>query len=150
MEKIIKKNVVLKSISQRYSSMETCILYSSFSILRILVIFKVIQSYIGGTEERNILLKTYGQIITDIYNIQHSCNFIVKSFRGTEQFYYEDSKKGIGKVMKLFQQKSSLGEETQKRNSSGSREEGLLKGDISFEKVWFKYPVSIDKLSEFN
>ena len=40
--------------------METTILYSSFSILRILVIFKVISSYINGTEERDILLKTYG------------------------------------------------------------------------------------------
>ena len=82
--------------------METTILYSSFSILRILVIFKVISSYINGTEERDILLKTYGQIIVDIYNIQHCCNFIVKSFMGTEEFYYEDSKKGIGKVMRLF------------------------------------------------
>jgi len=30
---------------------------------------------------------------------------------GSEEFYYDDSKKGIGKVMKLFEEKSSFGED---------------------------------------
>lgn len=74
---------------------------------------------------------------------------------GTEEFYYDDSKKGIGKVMKLFEEKSQFGEGSSIKNNSDSKENNeaavtLLKGDINFENVCFKYPESKDKLAEIN
>jgi len=73
---------------------------------------------------------------------------------GSEEFYYDDSKKGIGKVMRLFEEKSSFGEDTFGNSSSSGDTNGgvvaLLEGDISFENVWFKYPASKDRLAEIN
>ena len=73
---------------------------------------------------------------------------------GSEEFYYDDSKKGIGKVMKLFEEKSSFGEDILGQSSSSGDNKGaavaLLEGDIRFEDVWFKYPASKDRLAEIN
>lgn len=59
MDNIIKKNVILKSKSSRFSSLKTTILYSSFSVLRIIVVLKVVYNYFMVSEERDVLLRSY-------------------------------------------------------------------------------------------
>ncbi|KAL4453123.1 hypothetical protein ABPG74_015354 [Tetrahymena malaccensis] len=141
---ILKSEEELKQINtfQQLSSVFRSASQESINVCLILQIF----FQIGLSAPINQV----AQSITDIFQANfygfRLANEIIRIIFNKPENYYLDGKKQAGKIMQLFKQQSGIPQDIYYDEDNKSQ----FSGEIVFDNVCFKYPVSKDSLAQRN
>ncbi|KAL4453124.1 hypothetical protein ABPG74_015355 [Tetrahymena malaccensis] len=143
--KTIQQNKINTEKRQKYQKIANIIDNSAYDIIKIVIILQIF-FYSGLQEDKALFANTLTEIIGYSYCTFTITNDFLKIFKSQPQDYYENRKKYIGKVMKLFEAVPKIKQDYE----SSLSETNLFQGDITFDNVSFSYPVSNDHLAQMN
>ncbi|KAL4497186.1 hypothetical protein ABPG72_019506 [Tetrahymena utriculariae] len=142
------KNMILKSEEESrqindLQQVSHLMRYASSEIVNVCLILQIFFQ-IGLSAPINQV----AQSITDIFQANHYgfklANEIIRLISNKPENYYLDGKKQAGKIMQLFKQQSGIPQDIY------YDEKDKFSGEIIFDNVTFKYPVSKDSLAKAN
>ncbi|KAL4438370.1 hypothetical protein ABPG74_009409 [Tetrahymena malaccensis] len=113
-----------------------------------LYLFTILQLYIITKSSKNSnleILFAFSQIQVFYGYIQELYSFIKRNFEKNDNVIFTENIMQIGKLMKLFEQKSQISQQTTKLDYQFN-----FNSSISFKNVNFSYPKANDKLAKMN
>ncbi|KAL4497185.1 hypothetical protein ABPG72_019505 [Tetrahymena utriculariae] len=145
LSKTIQQNKINLQKSQTYEKIVSIIEGSSYDIIKVVIILQIF-FYSGLQEGKALFASTLSEIIGYSYCTFTITSDFLKLFKSQPADYYENRKKYIGKVMKLFEVVPKIKQDYENSQSDFS----LFQGDITFDNISFSYPVSKDHLAQMN